>query len=157
MTVLLQSPYIMTKAAGVAAGADSLDISVDGGKTFRPAELADFTDAVKGHVAALARITFKNALKSLRLEATVQNNPGSLPYLSPGKNVIHVSVADSAALGANKLVVTYAYSPGFRTKSFDQLCLEGKEIAKQHNAVWRRFRPWCNGLLRRRNCRRLSR
>lgn len=134
--VLLSSPYIMTKATCVADGAKSLEISVDGGKTFRSAEFADLTGAVKGHVAALARISFTKALTSLKLEATVQNNPGSLPYLSPGKNVIHVSVADPAALGDNKLVVTYAYAPGFRTKSFDQLCLEGKEIAKQHNAFW---------------------
>ena len=47
-----------------------------------------------------------------------------------------VSVADAAALGKNKLVVTYAYKLGARTKSFDQLCEEGKEIARQHNARW---------------------
>jgi hypothetical protein len=66
----------------------------------------------------------------------VQNSPGSLPYLSPGKNVVTVSAADPAALGDNKLVVTYAYAPGCRTKSFEQLCNEGKELAKQHNATW---------------------
>ncbi len=66
----------------------------------------------------------------------VQNNPGALPYLSPGKNVITVSAAEAAALGENKLVVTYAYAPGYRSKSPEQLCNEGKEIAKQHNAVW---------------------
>ncbi len=55
VTVLLQSPYIMTKATGVADGADSLEISIDGGKTFKPAELKDFTAAVKGQVIALAQ------------------------------------------------------------------------------------------------------
>lgn len=136
VTVLLRSPYLMTRATGAAAGADSLEISTDGGKTFKTAELADFTGAVKGQVAALARINFKSALKSLKLEAVVQNNPGSLPYLSPGKNVIAVSVADPGALRDNRLVVTYAYEPGFRTKSFDQLGLEGKEVARQHHATW---------------------
>lgn len=136
ITVLLQSPYVMTKASGSADGADSFEISIDGGRTFKPADIANFTEAVKGQVRALAKIGFSKALKSLKLEVMVQNNPGALPYLSPGKNVITVSAADAAALGDNRLVVTYAYAPGYRTKSFEQLCIEGKEIAKQHNAVW---------------------
>ena len=72
----------------------------------------------------------------LSIEAIVQNNPGALPYLSPGRNLITVSVADPKALGNNKLAVTYAYRLGARTKSFEQLCDEGKEIARQHNAKW---------------------
>jgi hypothetical protein len=136
VTVLLKSPYVMTRASGLADGADSFEVSVDAGKTFKAADAKDFTAAVKGQVAALVKIGFKAALKSLRLEVLVQNNPGSLPYLSPGKNTVTVSVADPKALGDNKLVVTYAYAPGFRTKSFEQLCLEGKEVAKQHNATW---------------------
>jgi len=47
-----------------------------------------------------------------------------------------VSVADPKALDKNRLVVTYAYRLGSRTKSFEQLCDEGKEIARQHNARW---------------------
>jgi hypothetical protein len=136
VTVLLKSPYIMTRASGVADGADSFEISVDGGKSFKAADVKDFSAAVRGQVVALAKIGFKTALKSLRLEVLVQNNPGSLPYLSPGKNTVTVSVADPKALGDNKLVVTCAYAPGCRTKSFEQLCLEGKEVAKQHNATW---------------------
>jgi hypothetical protein len=136
VTVLLRSPYVMTRAEGAAEGADSLEVSNDGGKSFKPADLKDFTGAVKGQVTALVKVGFKTSLKSLRLEVLVQNNPGSLPYLSPGKNVVTVSVADPKALGDNKLVVTYAYAPGYRSKSFEQLCNEGKEVAKQHNAVW---------------------
>jgi hypothetical protein len=136
VTVLLASPYIMTKASGTAEGAESLEISIDGGKSFKPADLKDFTEPVKGQVSALARIGFKTALKSLKLELLVQNNSGSLPYLSPGRNVVTVSAGDPAALGDNKLVVTYAYAPGYRNKSFEQLCNEGKELAKQHNATW---------------------
>ena len=48
----------------------------------------------------------------MKLEAIVQNNSGALPYLSPGKNVVTVSVADPKALGDNRLVVTYAYRLG---------------------------------------------
>jgi len=59
-----------------------------------------------------------------------------LPYLSPGKNKVTVSVADPKALGQNSLVVTYAYKVGSRAKSFEQLCDQGKEIAKQHNVKW---------------------
>ncbi len=136
VTVLLQSPYIMTRATGAAEGADSVEVSVDGGKSFKSADVKDLTVAVKGQVAALVRINFAVALKSLRLEALVQNNPGSLPYLSPGKNVVSVAADDAKALGENRLVVTYAYCPGYRSKSFEQLCDEGKEIAKQHNATW---------------------
>ena len=136
VTVLLRSPYVMTRATGAAEGADSLEVSTDGGKSFKTADLKDFTGAVKGQVIAWARLSFKTALKSLALEVLVQNNPGSLPYLSPGKNVVTVSVADPKALGDNRLVVTYAYAPGYRSKSFEQLCNEGKEVAKQHNATW---------------------
>ncbi len=136
VTVLLRSPYLMTAATGAADGAESFEISIDGGKSFKSAEISNFADAVRGHVAALARIGFKSALKSLKLDVLVQNNPGALPYLSPGSNTVTVSCADAAALGDNKLVVTYAFALGSRSKSFEQLCAEGKEVAKQHNATW---------------------
>ncbi len=134
--VALASPYVMTKAGGEAAGADAVEVSSDGGKTFKPVELKDFSSAVKGQVAALVRVKFQEALKSLKLEAIVQNNPGSLPYLSPGKNAVTVSVADPQALGPNKLVVTYAYRLGSRKKSFEQMYDEDKELAKAHDAAW---------------------
>ena len=47
-----------------------------------------------------------------------------------------VSVGDPKSLGDNKLVVTYAYRLGSRSKSFEQLYEQGKEIAKQHDAKW---------------------
>ena len=47
-----------------------------------------------------------------------------------------VSVADPKALGDNKLVVTYAYRLGSRSKSFEQMYDEDKEIAKAHDATW---------------------
>ncbi|MFT5856004.1 MAG: hypothetical protein ACI8XO_003256 [Verrucomicrobiales bacterium] len=132
----LASPYLLTRASGEATGADKIEVSVDGGKTFKLARLEGFTELVKGQTAALIKVTFTQPLKALKIRAIVQNNPGALPYLSPGKNVVTVSVADGAALGDNQLVVTYGYRLGSRSKSFDQLCDEGKEIAKQHNARW---------------------
>jgi hypothetical protein len=136
VVVSLAAPYNFTKATGEAAGADKVTVSVDGGKTFKPAELKDFGAAIKGQTTALVKIEFKEALKSLRIEAIFQNNPGALPFLSPGRNVVAVSVADPKTLGENKLVVTYAYRLGSRTKSFEQLCDQGKEVSKQHNAKW---------------------
>ncbi len=136
VVVDLSSPYILTKAKGEATGADAVAVSSDGGKTFKAVDLKDFTAAVRGQVAAQVKITFKQALKALKLEAIVQNNSGALPYLSPGKNVVTVSVADPKALGDNRLVVTYAYALGSRSKSFEQMYDEDKEIAKGHDATW---------------------
>ena len=64
------------------------------------------------------------------------NNAGVLPYLSPGKNKLSVTVADPKALGENKLVVTYAYAPGYRDKSFEDLYKEHEPLFAQHGAHW---------------------
>ena len=136
VVVRLASPYIFTRATGAAAGADAVEVSVDDGATWAAVDVADFGAAVKGRVAALVRIRFARALTALKLEAVVQNNPCVLPYLSPGRNTVAVSVADPAALGANHLVVTYAYRLGARTSSMEQLCEQGKRIAKQVDASW---------------------
>ena len=136
VTVLLQSPYILTQAFGSAKGVDKLEVSIDNGKTWKTAGLKDFGADVKGQVSALVRLSVKDALKDLRLTATVQNNPFALPFLSPGKNTVTVSVADPKALGDNRLVVTYAYRTGARNKSYEQMYKEDKEIARAHNASW---------------------
>ncbi len=136
VVVRLSSPYVMTKASGEAAGADKTEVSVDGGKTFKTIDLADFDDAVKGSLAAQVKLTFRQPLKVLKLQAVVQNNPGALPYLSPGKNTVTVSVADPKTLGENRLVVTYAYRLGSRNLSFDDICRQGKCIANQAGAKW---------------------
>ena len=136
VTVLLQSPYILTQAHGSAEGIEKFEVSIDNGATWKAAKLSDFGAAVAGNVQALARLTIRDRLHDLHIQATVQNNPFALPYLSPGKNIVTVSVADPQALGDNKLVVTYAYREGARLKSYEQLCLEGKEIARAHDAAW---------------------
>ena len=136
VTVVLESPYLIQRATGSADGADTVSISTDGGKTFSAAELKNFTSAVKNRQAFQVKVTFKMALKSLQLEAIVLNNAGVQPFLCPGKNIVAVTVADPKALGANKLVVTYAYQPGYRTKSFEQLFDEGQRFFVQANATW---------------------
>ncbi|HET6429995.1 MAG TPA: hypothetical protein VFJ30_16390 [Phycisphaerae bacterium] len=136
VTVRLESPYLIMKATGAADGADTVEVSADG-KTFRKADLKDFTPAGNRRTwTSYVRIGFQTALKSLKLEATVLNNAGALPFLSPGKNPVKVSVADAKALGKNRLVVTYAYAPGCRSKSFEQLFDEGKHLFAQQSATW---------------------
>ena len=137
VVVKLSSPYIISgRSKGSVEGADKIEVSVDEGKSFNPVELEKLGAVAKGRLEALVRITFSQSLRSLSLSVDVQNNPRALPYLSPGKNLVAVSCASPASLGENKLVVTYAYRLGSRSKSFDQLCDQGKEIAKQHDAKW---------------------
>ncbi len=136
ITVELRSPYIMTRASGIAGGADSAELSLDGGKTFTPITLDDFSEQVGGKYSCLVRLTFQSALKSPRLTAIVQCNRGALPYLSPGRNRITVSLADAKALGDNRLAVSYAYRTGSRNKSYEELADSDAEIARAHNASW---------------------
>jgi hypothetical protein len=137
VTLKLASPYLISgHSSGMAEGADKIEVSLDSGKSFQPIDFSSLGTLAKGKLDALVKVTFSHPLKSLKLAVDVQNNPGALPYLSPGKNIVAVSALDPKSLGNNKLVVTYAYRLGSRAKSFDQLCDEGKEIAKQHNAHW---------------------
>ncbi|HUW85030.1 MAG TPA: transglutaminase domain-containing protein [Phycisphaerae bacterium] len=136
ITVALSSPYVMTQARGRADGADKVEVSVDGGKTFKPVALRDFSQAVAGKYACLVRLTFASALQSLEIQAVVQCNRCALPYLSPGSNTITVSALAPRELGDNRLVVTYAYRPGWRDCSYDQLCKEGSTIGSAQKAQW---------------------
>jgi hypothetical protein len=136
VTVTLQSPYVITRASAQAEGAGGWEVSTDGGKTWQKIDPADFTKAVAGQYACLVRVTFTAALAALRVETIVQCNRGALPYLSPGKNKVTVTAADAAALGGNRLAVTYAYCLGSRSKSYEKLCEEGAEIARAHSATW---------------------
>lgn len=135
ITVELQSPYIMSRASGAADGAESAEISVDGGKTYKPIKLEDFSEQVGGQYACLVRLTFRT-LASLKLEAIVQHNRCALPYLSPGRNRISVNVADATALRDGKLIVTYAYNLGSRNRSYEALADMGAEVARGHQATW---------------------
>jgi hypothetical protein len=136
VTVRLQSPYVLCKTTCEAAGADAVEVSVDGGKSFKAADAKDLTPAVRGSYDALVRIGVREALTSLRIESLLQINKCATPYLSPGSNTITVSVADAKELGDNKVVVTYAYCTGSREKSYEELIQSGKEIAKGHFASW---------------------
>ena len=131
VTVNLESPYLIVRLKGTMEGED---VSLSGLKTDGPA----FSVAVPGFntFKKEVRIEIKKCLKGLRLEAIVLNNAGCLPYLSPGRNKVTVSVADTAALGDNRLVVTYAYAPGCRNKSFEELYKAGSHLFAQNGATW---------------------
>ena len=136
ITIHLQSPYVMTRASGRAAGVDNAEISLDDGKSFQAIDLSNFDDAVGGQYACHLRLSFSKPVTSLHVEAIVQHNRCALPYLSPGANKVTVSVADPKALGANKLVLTYAYCLGSRSVPYEGLCDRGAELARAHKASW---------------------
>jgi hypothetical protein len=96
----------------------------------------DFSEKVGGNYACLVKLSFTKELRTLMLEAVVQCNRGALPYLSPGKNKIAVSLADPKELGDNRLVVTYAFIAGSRSKSYEQLSDDGAELGRAHQASW---------------------
>ncbi|MCY3018075.1 MAG: hypothetical protein NTW87_03465 [Planctomycetota bacterium] len=131
VTVNLESPYVIVKINGTVTGED---VSASGMKM----DGANFTALVPGYSQQkqTVKIEIKKSLKTLRLEAILMNNAGVLPYLSPGKNKVTVSVADPKALDDNKLVVTYAYAPGSRDKSFEEMFREGKRLFSQQYATW---------------------
>jgi hypothetical protein len=136
VTVYLQSPYIMTRAGGKVAGLDKAEISLDGGKTYSKINLSNFDDEVGGRYACHLRLSFSKPVTSLDIKVIVQHNRCALPYLSPGPNKVTVSAADPKSLGDNKLVVTYAYTLGTRSGTYEGLCDQGAELARAHSASW---------------------
>lgn len=136
ITIRLQSPYVMTRAIGSAAGADKAELSSDGGKSWKAIQLTDFSNEARGKYEVLVRLTFGNTLTALRLEATVQHNRSVAPYLSPGRNTVTVSAAEAQQLGNNRLVVTYAYQTGFRSKSFEEIAERDANVGQGLYATW---------------------
>ncbi|MDB5390884.1 MAG: hypothetical protein JWM11_6530 [Planctomycetaceae bacterium] len=136
ITLQLQSPYVMSRASGRADGADVAEISFDHGQSFKPIKLENFSEEVGGHYDCQIKLSFKTILRSYDVEAIVQCNRGALPYLSPGKNSIAVEIADPKELEDSRLVVTYAYYPGFRSKTYEALADAGAEVARAHGAAW---------------------
>ena len=135
ITVELKLPYVFVKARGEADGADKAEVATDG-KSFQAVDLKDFSAAVNGTYGCRLRLTVGKALRTLRVEIVVQHNRCVLPYLSPGRNEITVSVADPKQLGANRLAVTYAYCLGERNRSYEEICDRGAEVARAHYARW---------------------
>ena len=120
-------PYVMTAgdlSIAAASGSVSAAVSTDEGKSWQPVELsgekpllaATFIEPINGSFNGYQlrlRLTDGAAVEALELVSRFQLNPGSLPYLVPGRNVIRLA-ADR--LGSPvKVEWTYAEGPDWKT------------------------------------------
>jgi hypothetical protein len=123
----LPLPYVYVSGHVETAfdgGDGTLSISVDGGKTWQPISGGDVSPQVKQKYDVRVKAEFSGSLSKFRLEAVVEHNRSSLPYLLPGKNQVAVSATGLASGAA--LTVTYAYQeatvpdPARRTRFEDR-------------------------------------
>ncbi|HZZ71386.1 MAG TPA: hypothetical protein VFE24_03980 [Pirellulales bacterium] len=137
LTIEMASPYVVAKVTSEIQGGAGLqaELSTDG-KKWAPLELAKLSDAVAGKYRYLLRLTFSKPITALDLTSIVQHNQQSLPYLAPGENTITVSADNPAALGKNRLAITYAYCVGSRRDTPEQIFDAGGQIASGGHASW---------------------
>jgi len=139
IVVEMASPYVVAKASGkLESPGAKVEVSRDqkSWTAADPADLTDLTKAVAGAYSYFARVTFRRPITALKLTSIVQHNQEALPYLAPGQNKITIDVADRAALGKNRLVVTYAYCLGSRERTPEEMFDRDAEIARGHYATW---------------------
>ncbi len=121
-------PYVITagelKLTPHGRAAPAAAVSIDGGKTWKPLELAveggkagaTFVEAVNGaHRGYRLRISIPAGagIAAMSLKSHFQLNPYSLPYLVPGKNTVR---AAAAAYGS-PLTVTWKWAEGPQWKT----------------------------------------
>ncbi|NQT36262.1 MAG: transglutaminase domain-containing protein, partial [Planctomycetes bacterium] len=136
VVVKMASPYVVAKAEATVAGDDAnVEVSTDG-KTWKKTDPATLTGAVNGSYEYFVRISFGKPIRGIELTSVVQHNQESLPYLAPGRNKITVTAGNPAALGKNRLVLTYAYCLGYRERTPEEVFDRDAEIARAHYAVW---------------------
>lgn len=142
LVIEMASPYVVARASGQITGVDAkAEVSIDG-KTWGAADLANLGASLAGKYRYLVRLTFAQPIRGIELTSIVQLNPQALPYLAPGKNTITLTSAGGAdATAQNRVVVTYAYIPGWREASPEKLCDQGAEIARRHQAKWPLEKP----------------
>lgn len=134
--VRMASPYVVAVASGkIESKAAKIEVSHDM-KSWTAVEPAGLTAAVAGKYAYYVRVTFTEPITRIGLISIVQHNQEALPYLAPGRNAISISAANENALGRNRLVVTYAYCPGWRERSPSDLFDGDAEISRAHHATW---------------------
>ncbi|MCS7238661.1 MAG: hypothetical protein NZ899_10390 [Thermoguttaceae bacterium] len=136
VVIPMESPYVVAKAVlTVEPGPVELELSREG-EPFRPISLEAFSDAVRGIYSYRLRLTFTHALNRLEVISVLQHNQEALPYLAPGRNRISVSVTNPEVLRRYRLVITYAYCPGWRERTPEEIYQAGAEIARAHFARW---------------------
>jgi hypothetical protein len=105
-------PYAYVNASLEAAfdgGDGKLSVSVDGGKTWKPAAAGDLTPLVRQKYDVRVKAEFPGSLASFALSAVVEHNRSALPALLPGKNVVTVATEKNELAKDRVLVVTYSY------------------------------------------------
>jgi len=133
--VEMASPYVVVRAIAKIDCQDArLEVSRDG-KNWAPAT-PDLTKQVFGAYRYLVRVAFTKPLRNIAIESIVQHNQEALPYLAPGTNNVTVTVANPEALKGKRLVVTYAYCPGFRNRTPGEILDRGAELFRAHYAQW---------------------
>jgi len=136
VVVEMSSPYVLAKASGkIVSEGVKAEVSKDL-ENWTPITSADLTEAVAGAYRYWVRAVFRKPITAIELVSTLQHNQEALPYLAPGRNKITVTADDPAALGRNRLVVTYAYCPGRRHRTPEEVFDRGAEIARAHYASW---------------------
>ncbi len=134
--VEMASPYVVAKATARVVSEDAnVEVSLDR-KAWKPVAGADATAIVRASYRYWVRVTFRKPVTAIEIASLVQHNQEALPYLAPGRNTITVSAADSKDMGASRLVVTYAYCPGSRRLTPEEVFERGAEIARAHYATW---------------------
>ncbi len=136
IVVEMSSPYVVARANGAVESEDvRLEISKDL-TTWLPLDFIAISQMVRGAYRYFVRCTFRKPVRAFELSSVVQHNQEALPFLVPGINTITVTSANPADMGANRLVVTYAWQPGSRDRTPEQLFDAGVEIARGHYAHW---------------------
>lgn len=134
--VPMASPYVVAKAEIVVEPPEvTIEVSRDG-KQFAKVNEETLSGAVRGSYRYWVRLSFPRVIERLELTSVVQHNQEALPYLAPGRNRITVTVANPDVLAKHRLVVTYAYCPGWRNRTPEEVCEAGAEIARGHFAQW---------------------
>lgn len=136
IVVEMSSPYVVVRASGkvVSPGA-KVEASRDL-KSWTAVDPSDVTAATTGCYTYFVRVTFEKPISEIELTSVVQHNQEALPYLAPGRNRITVTADNPEALGPNRLAVTYAYCPGARERTPEEMFDGDAEIARAHYATW---------------------
>ena len=142
-TFKLPLPYAYVSGqvdATFEGGEGKLSLSTDGGKTWQ-ATAGDVSALVKQKYSVWLKAEFPGSLAKLRLEAVVEHNRSSQPYLLNGKN--QVTVAPAGLAKGSALSVTYAFQeatvadPAKRTRFEGQGVTYGatKTVMKEATSV----------------------
>ena len=136
IVVEMASPYVVAKASGeITSPGATIEVSADL-KSWTPVEPDELAPKVTGKYRYYVRVTFRKPVTAMALTSIVQHNQEALPYLAPGRNQITVSVANPEDLGKRRLVVTYAYCPGWRDRTPEEMFDQDAEISRAHHASW---------------------